>query len=347
MSSQTETSDRTALFLYLLALGSGSFNTTGLILGNGPEAPITAGAVSWLLTGILTTITAAPLWGPNLLPHLAHILKTTALPWKNAGWVPLVASTDMLFYLWATRYIDPGPAMVIWEMHVPLAIATGYVLDPRQEIWTRDLPGLILAIPIATAGLIAVGAAQTGGIPELFSLQGEGLASTAAGAALALGGALAVATSAFAAKAGRNTARQLRNSPATQGMSPARVAVTAIYTGHGIARTAAGSVLLAAGLLSGEPARLLRPVHIGYAGLSTYFGSTTWRTGMAISSRMELHAIMMLLPVLTVAVQLATGVSRTQRPEYLVLGSLLLIAANVLLTLLSMARPKLQLQAPH
>ena len=312
MSSQPETSDRTALFLYLLTLGSGSFNTTGLILGNGPEAPITAGAVCWLLTGILTTITAAALWGPNLLPHLAHILKTTALPWKNAGWVPLVASTDMLFYLWATRYIDPGPAMVIWEMHVPLAIATGYVLDPRQEIWTRDLPGLTLAIPIATAGLIAVGAAQTGGLPELFSLQGESLATTAA---LALGGALAVATSAFAAKAGRDTARELRSSPATQGMNPARVAVTAIYTGHGVARTAAGSVLLAAGLLSREPARLLRPVHIGYAGLSTYFGSTTWRAGMAISSRIELHAILMLLPVITVAAQIVTGVSRTQRPE--------------------------------
>ena len=68
---------------------------------------------------------------------------------------------------------------------------------------------------------------------------------------------------------------------------------------------------------------------------------------MAISSRMELHAILMLLPVITVAAQIITGVSRTQRPEYLVLGSLLLIAANVLLTLRSMQRPKLQPQSPY
>ena len=181
--------------------------------------------------------------------------------------------------------------------------------------------------------------------PERFSLQGQGLATTAAGAALATGGALAAATSAFAAKAGRDTARELRHSPATHGMSPARVAVTAIYTGHGIARTAAGSVLLAAGILAGEPIRLLQPVHIGYTGLSTYFGSTTLRAAMAVSSRMELHAILMLLPVITVAVQILTGVSRTQRPEYLVLGSLLLIAANILLTLRSMRRPKVRLPA--
>ena len=61
---------------------------------------------------------------------------------------------------------------------------------------------------------------------------------------------------------------------------------------------------------------------------------------MAISSRVEMHALLMLSPALALAVQTLTGISHPEKPEYLHLGALLLMTANIILTLRAATRSR-------
>ena len=335
-----ETNDRVALSLYLLSVVAAGFNTTGVILAGGSDAPLSAAAVCWMFTGAMGLATATVLWGRRAARHLGRIATSIAAPWQHGNWVAWLATSDIAFYLAASRYIDPGVALLIWEMQAPLGILVGYAIDRRQEIWQRDIPGITVALPLALTGLAAVAAAEAGGVTQLFTLPEGQIARTATGAGLALCGALVVALSAISAKGGRTAARALAQTALPQGMGPAKLAAAVLFTGHGIGRLGAGALMLTSGILSGEPTRILHPVHSGYAAVATSLGSTTWRVGMAISSRMEMHTLLMLAPALALAVQTLTGVSHPQKPEYLYLGATLLIAANLLLSLRAATRTK-------
>ena len=243
----------------------------------------------------------------------------------------VVAEVDLLVFAWSFRYIDPAVATVVYETAPLIMLPVGLLLF-RSDGRYRDTT-IAVAIPavMAFAGLVFVSAGQT---RELNSITQASLAWSLFGIALSLLGALlyglkiplAVKASSRSRAASRSSAdgdeRELFSVLLLAVMSVAPL-LPLFLLGLSLSgewNTQTATFGLASGLLAGTAARIcLRKANI-------------------LTSNLGVNSIVYVTPLIALAWLHSFSRIGIESVDYLVIGAVAIVSANLLINFQSEIR---------
>ena len=241
----------------------------------------------------------------------------------------VAGNCEYLLFAWSTNYVDISVSTIlyeVWPLFLIWITAYLYKHDARySKISYASLPLLILPF----IGYMLAIASQSGELPLIFN---EGISSTIKGAMLALGAAILAPMMAFGFKWGSDLSSEITNMrKQTSGKYQSLDMFCAIIAFF-ISSLGASVVNLTAGIIAQETITI-QMVIIGVIGgvTANAIGGIAWRKAHFSTDNLGVHAIAYFIPVAALIFLFAFNQANIIKPDYLIIGSVIIVAANIVL----------------
>ena len=231
-------------------------------------------------------------------------------------------------YAWSTQHIDVAVSTALfeaWPLFFVLLAERTFRSEGRYQKTTLKSA---LFFGLAFLGVAFVIASQAGGFGVFFSGDADG-ANMAKGVSLALLSTCLAALSAFSFKWAFNLVSDLRKLPDAQAESRSRLELFSVAVGTLIFSLTMTPFIALAGFARNEPissSALIWGV-LGGVAIQTV-GSLAWRMANVISHSLEINAMNYLIPIVALVWLFAFKQVGDVSAAHLVVGLILIIAAN-------------------
>ena len=315
----------------LLAALFYSFVPLAVELGDGSSAP-------WLFASLVRLGVSLGCLVLLILRYRCLLFNTAV--WRRVG--PLlftwsmfwgvVGYGDLALYPWAARYVDLAVATVLFQLW-PVTLVVVMLLLFRNGAYRgtyRWNPGSLLALFVLVfLGTVLLVSAQAGGVPVLGTDLRLGW-SVGFGLFLGFLSAWVVALAAFAIRWGADLGLVLARDGFAVGLPARELFFFGGVLGYGLGCLVAAPVFIGAGLLSGERYDWELAFYGVGGGVVMSVAGISLRWSNLLTRNLGVNLLSCLVPALAVAwLFLAFGVG-VPRPDYLLAGLLVVLAANVL-----------------
>ena len=264
------------------------------------------------------------LFDQAILALVLRRLPSWALIWAAAG------NCEYMLFAWAVRFIDISAVTVIYEIWPILLILLVERLYRREKRYREIGRGTLALLVIAFTGIAFVVLGQAGSI-DILSDGESGVRDLLVGLVLAVGAAFLAPLMAFGFRWGSDLADEMAGksvSGADRGSLEMFCAIVAFFV------SSSGSALFnaGAGLVGGEEIGP-RVLVIGVVGgaLTNSVAGIAWRKVNFTTGHLGINALAYMTPVVSLSFLAAFSMVEIPRPDYLVIGTVAIVAANLLI----------------
>ena len=340
--------EKDALFFMVGAVLGYSLTPLVVVLAGG-DSPFLFNA-GWRLGLVIGFMTFA--WAryrpalqiPSVISDIRGALKSPAIL------ATAISNFDYALFVMATMTIHVTAATVVfetWPLWMILMLALAYRGEDRYQKTVLFTVGMI---GMCVVGLYLVIGSQSGTLSYL-SQDGD-VEMTLLGGGFALAGALVSSLAAFSFRWSTDLSRKLSKKEEVRKAYPEssedgtlekRLELLCLLIAYGVSSVIAISVSLIIGIARGETTSLNAQLIAILGGILTYAPATiAWRLGNLRSSNLGINAMIYWTPVVSllwlyilsigIVWQVQTLFSFSiLRPDYLVIGSLFIVVANLLI----------------
>ena len=281
---------------------------------------------------------------PSVTSDIRNALKSPAIL------ATAISNFDYALFVLATMVIHVTAATVIfetWPLWMILMLALAYRGEDRYQ---KTVLFTVAMIGMCVVGLYLVIGSQSGTLSYLS--QGGAVEMTLLGGGFALAGALITSLAAFSFRWSTNLSRKLSKKeevrkvypqPSEDGTLEKLLELLCLLIAYGVSSVIAISVSLIIGIARGETTSLNAQLIAILGGILTYAPATiAWRLGNLRSSNLGINVMIYWTPVVSLfwLYLLSIGIVwqvqslfkfSILRADYLVIGSLFIVVANLLI----------------
>ncbi len=299
-----------------------------IALGEGYASP-------FLFNCILRFDVAVIFWGYLWLFHksllfnrqVLYIIKERIIGWAMIFTV--VNNFDFAAFAWSTRFIDISMSAVLFELWAIFIIFLMHFLYRKERRYTDINAFTVCLLLYGFVGVMFVVASQTGQVLAFEIQSSYGLYF---GLLLAIGGAFISAFAAFNFRWSTNLRRLvLERELDVANASSAEIEMFAVVFAFAISNSVASLVSGSLGVISGESLSIGGLFTVFGGALAQGTGSILWRKSNLISDHPSINAIAYAIPIFSLAWLAAFSFVGVPRPDYLVIGSAVIIAINLII----------------
>ena len=330
VSSSPPASDDRLAAIYMLVVVLGiSLVPLVFDLGQASERPFLFNA-GWRLGVALGCLVCLAVFYRRLLLNRAILSSVLHRLPRWALVLAALGNCEYMLFAWATQYMDIAAVTVIYEVWPILLILLVERLYRREGRFRAVGGGTVSLLLIAFIGIVFVVVGQAGSIGGLSSNDGQnwGLIT---GLALAVGAALLAPLMAFGFRWGSDLAAELASSSSDHESKPSLEMFCAIVA-FLVSSSGAAVFNTGAGLISGETIGL-RVLTISVVGgaLTNAIAGIAWRKVNFTTTNLGINALAYMTPVVSLSFLAMFSQVEIPRPDYLVIGMVAVVAANLLI----------------
>lgn len=328
---ENPTSNGAALGMVLTTVVIASLIAPGMHLTAAAASPFTTNLALRGGMGLGNGLLLLAIFGNTIRRHRPALLQTSKRRLALGLAAAALPTLDYTMFSLAIRHIDVATAAVVidaWPLFLLPMSALAYRGTLRFEAMT---PLTAAAAAACAAGILMLAAAEAGSVPVVFDTRGPAWPALPAGLALALAGALSVATAPFMTRQCEAMAQELRQRTGTpQGVLAGNAALMYLLFLLSVANIVSAALVCAPAALASSEAQQLRhtAAWLLYGTLAQSLSAAAWRTALMLTTKRHILNLIYFLPTLALLWLHLLDAVQVRSIAHLLAGTAMIVAAN-------------------